>query len=108
MPQGVTRRVHAIEMGDIMIPVVAYVEPSAVGIAETVVGLLADYLESALGQGRVGELEDHLAGCEACQAYLNTYRRTKALAAVAERVAMPEEMKDRLRQFLLRALSNGP
>ena len=84
-------------------------EPGTEGLTcREVVGLVADYLESALGQGRVGELEDHLAGCEACQAYLNTYRRTKALAAVAERVAMPEEMKDRLRQFLLRALSNGP
>ncbi len=72
-----------------------------------VVGLLADYLESALSQERVGELEAHLAGCEPCQAYLNTYRRTKTLTAEAGRVAMPEEMKLRLRQFLLRALSGG-
>lgn len=72
-----------------------------------VVGLLADYLESSLSQPRLAELEDHLAGCEACQAYLNTYRRTKALTAETERVAMPEEMRDRLRQFLVRALSSG-
>jgi anti-sigma factor RsiW len=72
-----------------------------------VIGLLADYLESELSQKLVGELEDHLAGCEPCQAYLNTYRRTKTLTAEAERVAMPEEMKHRLRQFLLRALSSG-
>ena len=71
-----------------------------------VIGILAEYLESALSQDRVGELEDHLAGCEACQAYLNTYQRTKTLTAEAERVAMPDEMKHRLRQFLLRMLSN--
>jgi len=69
------------------------------------IGLLADYLEAALSQERVGELEGHLAGCEPCQAYLATYRRTKTLTAETERVAMPDEMKDRLRRFLLRALS---
>ena len=84
-------------------------EPETEGLTcREVVGLLADYLESALGQERMRELEEHLAGCEPCRAYLNTYQRTKALTAGAERVAMPEEMRDRLRQFLLRALSNGP
>ena len=72
-----------------------------------VVGLLADYLESALGQESLRELEEHLDECEPCRAYLNTYQRTKALTAETERVAMPEEMKDRLRQFLLRALSGS-
>jgi anti-sigma factor RsiW len=71
------------------------------------VGLLADYLEYALSQERVGELEAHLAGCEPCQAYLNTYRRTRTLTAEVGQIAMPEEMKLRLRQFLLGALSGG-
>jgi len=70
-----------------------------------VIGLLGDYLEVALSQERIGELEAHLVGCDPCQAYLNTYRRTRSLIAEAERVPMPEEMKDRLRRFLLRALS---
>jgi anti-sigma factor RsiW len=69
------------------------------------IGLLADYLESALREEESRELEEHLAGCGPCQAYLNTYRRTKDLTGKAERVAMPEEMKDRMRMFLLRALS---
>jgi anti-sigma factor RsiW len=69
------------------------------------IGLLADYLESALSEQEIRELEEHLAGCGPCQAYLNTYRRTKDLTGKAERVVMPEEMKDRLRTFLLRALS---
>ena len=69
------------------------------------IGLLADYLESALSEEEIRELEEHLAGCGPCQAYLNTYRRTKELTGRSERVAMPEEMKDRLRKFLLRALS---
>jgi len=70
------------------------------------IGLLADYLESALSEEEIRELEEHLAGCGPCQAYLNTYRRTKDLTGKAEKVAMPEEMKDRLRTFLLRALSS--
>jgi anti-sigma factor RsiW len=70
------------------------------------IGLLADYLESALSEEEIREVEEHLAGCGPCQAYLNTYRRTKDLTGKAERVAMPEEMKDRLRTFLLRALSS--
>jgi anti-sigma factor RsiW len=69
------------------------------------IGLLADYLESALSEQEIRELEEHLAGCGPCQAYLNTYRRTKDLTGKAERVAMPEELKNRLRTFLLRALS---
>lgn len=69
------------------------------------IGLLADYLEAALAPERIRELDRHLAGCDPCQAYLNTYRRTRTLAAEAGRVAMPAEMKDRLRQFLVRALS---
>jgi anti-sigma factor RsiW len=72
---------------------------------QEVIALLADYLESAIGPERIAELERHLAGCDPCQAYLNTYRRTRTLAAEAGRVAMPPEMKDRLRQFLIRSLS---
>ena len=84
-------------------------DPETEGLTcREVVGLLADYLESALGRQLIGELEEHLSGCEPCRAYLNTYQRTKALTAETERVAMPEEMKDRLRQLLLKALSNGP
>lgn len=75
-----------------------------------VIGLLADYIESVLGQEQVERLETHLAGCEPCLAYLRTYRRTIALTAESGRIAMPEEMKVRLRQLLLGALgrADGP
>jgi len=71
-----------------------------------VIGLLADYLESTLTEAEVAQLEDHLRACGPCMAYLRTYRRTKELAARAERVEMPAEMMDRLRQFLVRRLSS--
>ena len=79
-------------------------EPESLTCRE-VIGLLADYLDFALSPERLGELERHLAGCDPCQAYLNTYRRTRSLTGQTERVAMPDEMRDRLRQFLLRVLS---
>ena len=68
------------------------------------IALLADYLDGALSADLARALEEHLRGCRACRAYLATYRKTKALAADANRVKMPEEMKTRLRQFLLRQL----
>jgi len=73
---------------------------------EQVIGLMADYLESALTPEVIAELEAHLDGCEPCVAYLRTYRRTKDLTAQTERVEMPEEMKIRLRRFLLDKLAS--
>lgn len=69
------------------------------------IALLADYLEMVLEpRSLMEELEGHLAECEPCRAYLATYRRTRELAASASRVEMPEEMKERLRAFLLARL----
>jgi predicted anti-sigma-YlaC factor YlaD len=69
-----------------------------------VVGLLADFLELTLTEQRIVELEEHLAGCEPCRAYLNTYRRTRELTGRTEHAEMPEEMRTRLRDFLVRQL----
>jgi anti-sigma factor RsiW len=66
--------------------------------------VLADFLDSALTGARLAELERHLSECAPCVAYLRTYRRTKELAARAERIDMPEEIKARLRQLLLQNL----
>jgi hypothetical protein len=71
------------------------------------IALLADYLEAALGEQTLRELEAHLRDCAPCQAYLNTYRRTRDLAAGVNRVEMPLEMKERLRTFLLANLREG-
>ena len=73
-----------------------------------VISLLAEYLEAALTQERLEDLERHLTDCAPCQAYLNTYRRTRTLTGETERAAMPEEIKDRLREFLLRTLTREP
>ena len=74
---------------------------------QEVVAVLADYLEATLSPDLLARLEAHLQDCAACRAYLATYRQTKSLAAAASRVEMPEEMKARLRDFLLRELREG-
>jgi predicted anti-sigma-YlaC factor YlaD len=69
------------------------------------IALLADYLEMVLEpRSLMEELEAHLHDCAPCRAYLATYRRTRDLAASTSQVEMPEEMKDRLRAFLLSRL----
>ena len=63
--------------------------------------VLAEYLEATLDTGAVRTLETHLAGCDECRAYLATYRRTVGAVGAAAKVAMPDELRRRLRSFLL-------
>jgi hypothetical protein len=69
------------------------------------IALLGEYIEMTVTPETLAELEEHLAGCAPCQAYLKTYRRTRELAAGSERAtlppSMPTEMKAHLRAFLL-------
>ena len=71
---------------------------------QDVIALLGDYLEATLGAADVARLEGHLDGCAECVAYLNTYRKTTALARAAGRVEIPGEMRRRLRDFLISRL----
>ena len=69
------------------------------------IAVIDDYLEGTLTREDLGDFERHLRDCAPCRAYLATYRKTKAIAADANRLEMPPEMKDRLRQFLLHRLA---
>lgn len=71
------------------------------------IALMLDYLDSALEPPTLERLESHFSECAPCRAYLATYRKTKELAAEANRVEMPEEMKERLRRFLLAQLGQN-
>jgi len=68
------------------------------------IDLLVDYLDATCSRALGRELEEHLARCTPCQAYLNTYKRTAELGREAGRVEMPEEMKRYLREFLAKHL----
>jgi hypothetical protein len=74
-----------------------------------VIGLVADYLESALGPEPVEAFDEHLDGCEECVAYVNTYRTTRELTGRSGQVEMPRELQARLRGLLLELLGpEGP
>ncbi len=74
---------------------------------EVIMEFLVDYLDGKLNSEVLAGLEQHLQDCKPCVAYLNTYKKTRELTGQAARVEMPEEMKDRLREFLLRQLAKG-
>ena len=73
-----------------------------------VIEIIADFLDRTLGSDAAEKLEAHLRDCAPCRAYLNTYRKTRGLVGEAGRVEMPEELKSRLRAFLLEQLGSPP
>ena len=70
--------------------------------------VLADYIESTLTPAEREKLEAHLRECAPCRAYLATYTRAAELAAKVNRVEMPPEVRQRLRDFLSRPLGSTP
>jgi anti-sigma factor RsiW len=54
------------------------------------VGLIGDYLEGKLSRRDRRRLEHHLAGCDACSAYLEQMRATIALTGEVG----PEDLSD--------------
>jgi anti-sigma factor (TIGR02949 family) len=72
------------------------------------IDIIADFLDQTLASEAVERLEAHLRDCAPCRAYLSTYRKTRALVGEAGRVEMPEELKSRLRRFLLEQLGSFP
>jgi len=71
---------------------------------QDVIGLLVDYLEATLTEETVSAFERHLEICPPCVAYLRTYRKTQELTGAAGRIEMPEELKTRLYELLLKQL----
>lgn len=73
-----------------------------------VIDLLVDYLEQSLPPETLEGLDGHLERCLACVAYIKTYKKTRELTGEVTRVAMPDDMRTRLRQFLLDRLGRPP
>lgn len=67
-----------------------------------IVELLEDYLDGALDPETTSALEAHLADCQDCTAFINTYRGTvQSSRALSER-QLPRELRERLITFLRR------
>jgi predicted anti-sigma-YlaC factor YlaD len=71
------------------------------------IDVLADYLDATLTPDVLAQLEAHLRVCEPCRAYLATYKRSAELAAKVNRVEMPPEVRQRLRDFLSNSEAGG-
>jgi len=63
------------------------------------VELLADYLEGLLPADVCASLEEHVLGCERCQAFVASYQATPAILRAATDVVLPEELRRRLDQW---------
>jgi anti-sigma factor RsiW len=65
-----------------------------------VIGLLLDYLEGRLPDDTRLALEEHLAGCRDCEAYVASYRSTVNLLGSLTEDDLPPDLHLRLRAFL--------
>ena len=62
--------------------------------------LLADYLEGLLPAPTVAALEDHVAGCQRCQAFIASYRATPRILREATDTALPPDLQTSLLAWL--------
>jgi len=72
------------------------------------VDLLVDYLDGALDPETLNALDRHLADCEPCLAFLNTYKATCNSVREVAAEEMPEELRAKLASFLRERLRRPP
>ena len=64
------------------------------------VALLTEYLDGRLPDTLRSELEQHLAACPECVAFVRTFRSTLSLVRSLSEQDLPAELRLRLRAFL--------
>ena len=64
------------------------------------VDLLMDYLEGALAADVRAALDAHVAGCERCVAFIESYRATPHILRQATSTLIPADVQQSLRTFL--------
>ncbi len=65
-----------------------------------IVGLLSDYLDGRLPSDVRADLDEHLAGCAECTAFVSTFRSTVSLLHSLEERDLPEPLRLKLKAFL--------
>jgi anti-sigma factor RsiW len=60
------------------------------------VDLLMDYLEGVLAPDVCAAVEEHVAGCPRCLAFVESYRQTPAILRRATAAAMPPDLSRKL------------
>jgi anti-sigma factor RsiW len=74
--------------------------PAAMLRCREMVDLIVDYLEDSLEPNIRHAFEAHIADCQNCWRFLQTYRQTIALGQQLRGEAIPPEMRERLETFL--------
>jgi predicted anti-sigma-YlaC factor YlaD len=69
---------------------------------------LSSYLEGDLDVTVLTDLEIHLKRCEDCRLIVDTTRKTIEIYCKAEPVPLPEEVRIRLHETLIRRLRRSP
>jgi len=64
------------------------------------VDVLADYLEGLLPPDRRASVEQHVLGCERCQAFVASYQATPRILRDATDVVLPEELRRSLEDLI--------
>lgn len=68
--------------------------------------LLYEYVEERLEPPIIQQLEQHLADCPGCLAFINTYKQTIRLSDGLRPTEMPPELQQKLRSFITTKLSS--
>ncbi len=71
-------------------------------ICRQLIGFIGAYVAGELDETSRGDFERHLVRCPSCQAYLQTYRRTVALA----RALATDDLLDDVPEELVRTILN--
>ena len=64
------------------------------------VDLLIDYLEGTLPDADRALIEEHVASCPRCLAFVESYRRTPEILRRATLAELPDDLATSLRRFL--------
>lgn len=68
--------------------------------------LLYDYVENRLEPSVSQQLEQHLADCPGCPAFINTYKQTIHLSRELRCEEIPQECQQKLRSFIKTKLTS--
>ena len=68
--------------------------------------LLYEYVEERLEPPVSRQLEQHLADCPGCLAFINTYKQTMRLSSDLRYRDIPPELRQKLRSFMKTKLSS--
>ena len=67
---------------------------------------LSGYLDGDLGWEAVTDLERHVSNCEDCRMVVDTVRKTVDIYCKAEPIALPQDVRDRLHEALVKRLGH--